>query len=729
LEKGKRMKQALTGLLVGTIALSSMLSPVSAKEPETTNIEQIHTAAAKSTGQNLQPIMAGTHVTNTLTIPQALGSDVSFEKYEIEYNKYPNNNVEYIVIHDTGNPRAGADAISHYEYFAGGDRGASAHYFVDDHEVVQIIDDTEGSWHAGVRYKNYATPISNTNSIGIEMCINSDGNYTEALNHTADLAAYLLWTYSLPVDNLVRHYDANGKLCPQTMAADNWALWKEFKSTVSQKLAAYQNQSDEKEQTQVYSEWYSTPILGESTMSAETMAGFLISRNDGISWDHAMRVANAYISLGSVYGIRGDIAFFQAVLETGYLRYGGDADDSYMNFCGLFNHDGSDYAKFDSVEQGVEAHIQHLFAYAATGDLPQGRTLLDPRFDLIERGCRTSWEGLSGRWAVPGYDEASYDSLEEALDAHASYGDIIVGLYLQAGGEDLRSVIEVAKAAETTSEQTSQEKTSESDSYWDNPVYTGSAAGTRTQLSLGMGSDDVSELQMYLNTLGYTVDQSGYFGEETLKAVKHFQKDAGLVTDGIVGEDTWGAVINRYVSKKLGKEVAGPSPEEQNTQNTQHTQTALPVSGRSTLSIGSSGSDVLALQKLLNALGYGLEEDGIFGNGTYSAVIAFQKSKALETDGIVGNQTWTALGSSETGSTPQPVTETTGSADSRPSLSYGSTGEHVKTLQQLLNSHGASLETDGIFGQATDTAVRNFQSSSGLVSDGIVGPLTWAKLN
>ncbi|MBO6159070.1 MAG: peptidoglycan-binding protein, partial [Firmicutes bacterium] len=378
----------------------------------------------------------------------------------------------------------------------------------------------------------------------------------------------------------------------------------------------------------------------------------------------------------------------------------------------------------DSVEQGVEAHIQHLYAYAETAALPEGRTLLDPRFDLIERGCRTSWEGLSGRWAVPGYDEASYDSLEEALDAHASYGDIIVGLYMQAGGEDLRSVISVARSAAESSGET----TNEADSYWSNPIYTGTAAGTRLQVSLGMGGEDVSELQRYLIALGYNVAESGYFGEETNNAVRKFQKDAGLDVDGIVGEDTWGAVINRYVSKELGQEVAPAAPAQQSSEPA---SSAVTVSGRSSVSIGSTGGDVLALQKLLNALGYGLEEDGIFGSGTYQAVVSFQRSKALEVDGIVGNNTWNALGSQNGGSEPAasaPAAATVNTS-SQPSVYYGSWGESVRTLQQLLNSRGASLETDGIFGQATDTAVRNFQSSNGLVADGIVGPLTWAKLN
>lgn len=53
---------------------------------------------------------------------------------------------------------------------------------------------------------------------------------------------------------------------------------------------------------------------------------------------------------------------------------------------------------------------------------------------------------------------------------------------------------------------------------------------------------------------------------------------------------------------------------------------------------------------------------------------------------------------------------------------------HVRSLQGLLHSHGYHVTVDGRFGPATDSAVRSFQSGSGLAVDGIVGPLTWSAL-
>lgn len=54
-------------------------------------------------------------------------------------------------------------------------------------------------------------------------------------------------------------------------------------------------------------------------------------------------------------------------------------------------------------------------------------------------------------------------------------------------------------------------------------------------------------------------------------------------------------------------------------------------------------------------------------------------------------------------------------------LTYGTTGEDVKKLQQSLNAQGADLDTDGIYGEKTRSAVRSYQEKNGLGVDGIAG--------
>jgi peptidoglycan hydrolase-like protein with peptidoglycan-binding domain len=65
----------------------------------------------------------------------------------------------------------------------------------------------------------------------------------------------------------------------------------------------------------------------------------------------------------------------------------------------------------------------------------------------------------------------------------------------------------------------------------------------------------------------------------------------------------------------------------------------------------------------------------------------------------------------------------------QPTISPGATGEAVRRLQRALRrTPNLGLVVDGVFGQATENAVKEFQQGAGLVDDGIVGPQTWAKL-
>lgn len=140
-------------------------------------------------------------------------------------------------------------------------------------------------------------------------------------------------------------------------------------------------------------------ICGESEIDAELMTRFVRRHNP----DFDPGIASEFISAGRRYGIRGDIAFCQAIVETGWFRYtGGTAVTADChNYCGLgVTRKGRKGAKFATVADGVTAHIQHLYAYCTTDALPPGERKLDPRFDMVRRGCATRWHELNGRWAM-----------------------------------------------------------------------------------------------------------------------------------------------------------------------------------------------------------------------------------------------------------------------------------------------------------------------------------------
>lgn len=149
-----------------------------------------------------------------------------------QYNHYNNNKVVYIVLHGTGSEKGTDTAEDNATYFANGDRGASAHYFVDAKEIWQSVEDFNGAWHVGDgedKYGNYKYGIGNQNSIGIEMCLTDFGITAETEKNALELVKHLQAKYNVPNSNVVRHYDASRKPCPAQFKDNSWKRWKEFK--------------------------------------------------------------------------------------------------------------------------------------------------------------------------------------------------------------------------------------------------------------------------------------------------------------------------------------------------------------------------------------------------------------------------------------------------------------------------------------------------------------------
>jgi hypothetical protein len=142
-----------------------------------------------------------------------------------------------------------------------------------------------------------------------------------------------------------------------------------------------------------------TSILGDSIYSADQLLAFA----QNINPDFPKELPSLYLEIGARYGVRGDLAFCQMLLETGYMRFGGDVSTKQNNFAGIgatgYHVKGH---QFQTVEEGVEAQIQHLYAYASKNSLPELVNVVDPRFGYVLRGLAPHWEDLDGHWAVPG---------------------------------------------------------------------------------------------------------------------------------------------------------------------------------------------------------------------------------------------------------------------------------------------------------------------------------------
>jgi N-acetylmuramoyl-L-alanine amidase len=139
-------------------------------------------------------------------------------------------------------------------------------------------------------------------------------------------------------------------------------------------------------------------------------------------------------------------------------------------------------------------------------------------------------------------------------------------------------------------------------------------------IRLGNRGEEVRDLQQRLVGIGYalTGDDAGVFGPATERAVHEFQTRRGLRVDGIVGRETWAALVESGFA--LGDRLL--------------------YFRRPML----RGDDVTELQRRLNALGFDAgREDGIFGRATAGALGEFQRNTGLPADGICGDTTIAAL--------------------------------------------------------------------------------------
>lgn len=142
------------------------------------------------------------------------------------------NAIKYIVLHYTGNQTDTAKANANY--FAGANRGASAHYFVDDTSICQSVEDANAAWHCGKNYgsSNLFGKCTNKNSIGIEMCSKNGQITSKTIVNAIALTRYLMAIYGIKADHVVRHWDVCSKRCPGWTGwlPSDESLWKAFKA-------------------------------------------------------------------------------------------------------------------------------------------------------------------------------------------------------------------------------------------------------------------------------------------------------------------------------------------------------------------------------------------------------------------------------------------------------------------------------------------------------------------
>lgn len=175
-------------------------------------------------------------------------------------------------------------------------------------------------------------------------------------------------------------------------------------------------------------------ILGKSIATAEQMSKFLINKNNTPKFSRNITIRDfcqLFLDVAAKENVRGDIAFAQACLETGYFNYKGDIKYHQNNFAGIgATGGGVSGCVFKDIETGILAQVQHLKSYATKDKLNEPN--VDPRrsdwFMNVKGGTSPDVETLGGTWAVPGYNTTKYSSITEANKTKDSYGYHIIAL-------------------------------------------------------------------------------------------------------------------------------------------------------------------------------------------------------------------------------------------------------------------------------------------------------------
>ncbi len=149
-----------------------------------------------------------------------------------------------------------------------------------------------------------------------------------------------------------------------------------------------------------------TPIFGPAEVTKEQMVNFIRRYNPLPKLTcNLEELVDLYWEEAGHEGVRPDLAMAQAILETGYFRFGGDVLPTQNNFAGLGTTGGARGVWFESARIGVRAHIQHLLAYATARE--PLKPIVDPRYEIVRSLPHSfaqcySWESLGGKWAIPG---------------------------------------------------------------------------------------------------------------------------------------------------------------------------------------------------------------------------------------------------------------------------------------------------------------------------------------
>ena len=166
-------------------------------------------------------------------------------------------------------------------------------------------------------------------------------------------------------------------------------------------------------------------IMGNSSVTATQMSNYFVAKGgrypySGNSVAPTIKdFCQIYVDECKIEGVKAEVAFAQAMMETGFLRFDGDVKKEQYNFAGLGATGGGNPGNsFSSIRIGIRAQIQHLKAYASKENLKQ--ECVDERYKYVTKGVApyVEWLGQKENPTGAGWAKA------------VNYGYNIVNLYI-----------------------------------------------------------------------------------------------------------------------------------------------------------------------------------------------------------------------------------------------------------------------------------------------------------
>ena len=443
--------------------------------------------------------------------------------------------IKYIVIHYTG---ALGDAKANCNYFAGGNRNASAHYFVGyDGEIWQSVEDKNVAWHCGAKSYKHAE-CRNANSIGIELCVrkkntasmgatDKDWYFEDAtVEAAAELTRYLMEKYNVPASHVIRHYDVTGKICPNPYVYNTTAhTWDEFKQLISGTASAGGSQTeklyrvrksweDAKSQIGAYSsldnakkactDGYTVYDWNGKAVYSKAAAGGMVQNGntEKAIWDYlAGKGLNACAVAGLMGNLYAESGLNSCNLQNSYNKSLNMTDAQYTAAVdnGSYGNFVKDKAGYGLAQWTYYTRKQALFDYAKKAGASIGSLDMQLAFLWDElQGYKTVINALKSAGSVRAASDAVLLGFEKPADQseavqkrRAEYGEAYYKKYAggqqaapqekpqAAAGVPFKVKVDILDLRIRTGAGTDYAKTGE---------YTGKSVFTITEVKAGKGS-------------------------------------------------------------------------------------------------------------------------------------------------------------------------------------------------------------------------------------------------